>query len=425
MGCGTSQLAGVYLRDDVREHKEFFEGLAFRELDIARLHKTYRRIDNDKSGEIEIAELLAFLDLEKTRFTKRIFSIFDEDGSGLINFREFVLSLWNYCTLTKASLMMFAFDLYDKDQSGSIAGEEVIDMLHDLYGKEFKQNPQARLVERELEMLHRKDGAVSIEDFTVFARNHPALLFHAFRMQESIQDFVLGRTFWEYYSERRIEISKGRLYVPVSEFVQLHINKKLKDAVLNKNIGLGDDPRLAAGYVPPDDPHVAPPGLRKFEGKISDNAANILASTGSLARRKGTEVEKWDSALARTYQAEQHKQSEELQIIEDRDFAERSYESKVEYGTIRAKPTSNAAQPSYGSSRVVVAAGSTNPSRRGSVRHDRRSFDALSSSVQPTSENQPIARAGRATMIETSTKKSQDIRHKHQRRSFDGLPASK
>ena len=59
-----------------------------------------------------MAELLAFLDLEKTRFTRRIFSIFDEDGSGLIDFREFVLSLWNYCTLTKASLTMFAFGTY-------------------------------------------------------------------------------------------------------------------------------------------------------------------------------------------------------------------------------------------------------------------------------------------------------------------------
>lgn len=105
-------------------------------------------IDNDNSGEIEMAELLAFLDLEKTRFTKRIFSIFDEDGSGLIDFREFVMSLWNYCTLTKASLTMFAFDLYDKDQSGSIDASEVIDMLHDLYGKEFKKNPNARMVER-------------------------------------------------------------------------------------------------------------------------------------------------------------------------------------------------------------------------------------------------------------------------------------
>ena len=45
-----------------------------------------------------------FLDVERTRFTKRIFSIFDDDKSGQIDFREFVLSIWNYCTLGKSSL---------------------------------------------------------------------------------------------------------------------------------------------------------------------------------------------------------------------------------------------------------------------------------------------------------------------------------
>ena len=56
-----------------------------------------------------MAELLAFLDLEKTRFTKRIFSLFDEDGSGLVDFREFVMSLWNYCTLTKVSTRILEY----------------------------------------------------------------------------------------------------------------------------------------------------------------------------------------------------------------------------------------------------------------------------------------------------------------------------
>ena len=79
------------------------------------------------------------------------------------------------------------------------------------------------------------DGDVNIEDFREFSRTHPALLFNAFQMQEAIQERVLGRTFWEYYSERRIEVSKGRLYVPVTEFIELHINKKMMEAVKNKS----------------------------------------------------------------------------------------------------------------------------------------------------------------------------------------------
>ena len=55
--------------------------------------------------------MLEYLHLERTKFTKRIFRIFDEDGSGQIDFREFVIALWNYCTLGKPALIMFAFDL--------------------------------------------------------------------------------------------------------------------------------------------------------------------------------------------------------------------------------------------------------------------------------------------------------------------------
>lgn len=51
--------------------------------------------------------------------------IFDEDGSGSVDFREFVMSLWNYCTLSKAALIMFAFDLYDNNNSGEIDIDEV------------------------------------------------------------------------------------------------------------------------------------------------------------------------------------------------------------------------------------------------------------------------------------------------------------
>ena len=50
----------------------------------------------------------------------RAFSLFDEDKSGELDFREFVISLWNYCTFDKNDLVKFAFDLYDMDQSGII-----------------------------------------------------------------------------------------------------------------------------------------------------------------------------------------------------------------------------------------------------------------------------------------------------------------
>ena len=49
-------------------------------------------------------------------------------SSGEIDFREFVIALWNYCTLGKAALILFAFDLYDNDNSGKIDIDEITDV---------------------------------------------------------------------------------------------------------------------------------------------------------------------------------------------------------------------------------------------------------------------------------------------------------
>jgi hypothetical protein len=45
-----------------------------------------------------------FMGLEESRFARKLFSRFDENGSAEINFKEFVLSLWNVCSLSKSTL---------------------------------------------------------------------------------------------------------------------------------------------------------------------------------------------------------------------------------------------------------------------------------------------------------------------------------
>lgn len=103
MGCSSSFDAACKT-DQFQEWLNQFEVMQLSRNEIRKLFYIFSAVDVDKSGQIALAELLAHIDLERTRFTERIFSIFDEDGSGEIDFREFVLSLWNYCTLTKATL---------------------------------------------------------------------------------------------------------------------------------------------------------------------------------------------------------------------------------------------------------------------------------------------------------------------------------
>ena len=99
------------------------------------LYECFCEIDEDGSGEVDLMEMIRYLDLQRSKFNRRIFTLFDEDDSGEIDFREFVVASWNYCTMSKTALTKFAFDLYDDDGSGAIDMDEMERCLKEVYGK--------------------------------------------------------------------------------------------------------------------------------------------------------------------------------------------------------------------------------------------------------------------------------------------------
>ncbi|CAM9567041.1 unnamed protein product, partial [Laminaria digitata] len=55
-------------------------------------------IDDDNSGEVSVGEFHGHLNAQPTKFSERVFAILDQDMSGLLNLREFIVGIWNYCT---------------------------------------------------------------------------------------------------------------------------------------------------------------------------------------------------------------------------------------------------------------------------------------------------------------------------------------
>jgi serine/threonine-protein phosphatase 2B regulatory subunit len=142
MGCGGSTFD--LERSVPPDWVEQFEALQMNKAELNHLFFAFKSIDRDQGGSIDISELLQHLDIEETSFSKRTFSVFDSNRSGSIDLREFILSLWNYCTLTQATLDIFAFDLYDTDESGELSFQEVENMVCDLYGANINHNANAR-----------------------------------------------------------------------------------------------------------------------------------------------------------------------------------------------------------------------------------------------------------------------------------------
>lgn len=144
---GNCSCYNVYYRHpELASCRPLFEAFQLSSHDVEKLYQIFCRLDDDDSGMISTKELMTFLKTTDAsmNFCERVFALFDEDESGQIDFREFVVAMWNYCTLSRSSLIVFAFDLYDTDETGELSPPEIQEMLKDLYGEHANTNAHAK-----------------------------------------------------------------------------------------------------------------------------------------------------------------------------------------------------------------------------------------------------------------------------------------
>lgn len=236
MGCGNSAIDSWTIDNIYREipaigkHRQLYTKMGFTEKDIAVMYNYFCEIDKDASRSVSTLELMDHIDMSSTNekyWIKKVFSMFDDDGSGTIDFHEFTIACWSYCTLHRASLLLFAFDCYDTNHDGSLSMNEFNGLLKDLYGPQYRDRKVAVIAALEADALGAADGDFNIDDFTVFTKTHGALLAPAFAVQDLLRQKVAGRTFWSKMADKRVVLQnqKGKgvdTYVSTWELLDLH-----------------------------------------------------------------------------------------------------------------------------------------------------------------------------------------------------------
>jgi serine/threonine-protein phosphatase 2B regulatory subunit len=60
---------------------------------MARLYKSFKKLDEDGSGDLQIEEFLKIPELSQNPLVRRVVNIFDKDKNGSISFQEFITGL--------------------------------------------------------------------------------------------------------------------------------------------------------------------------------------------------------------------------------------------------------------------------------------------------------------------------------------------
>ncbi|XP_074695700.1 lysophosphatidylcholine acyltransferase 2 isoform X2 [Strix aluco] len=122
-----------------------------------------------KGGRIGIEEFAEYLKLPISDVLKELFLLFDRNGDGTIDFREYVIGLSILCNPanTEETIRM-AFKLFDVDEDGTITEDEFACIIQSALG----------VPELDVSMLFKEidadeTGKLSYDEFKDFALKHP------------------------------------------------------------------------------------------------------------------------------------------------------------------------------------------------------------------------------------------------------------
>ncbi len=214
MGC---YLSIPPYQPDNQDWEITFTALGLDYKTVNMFYKIFYKMNKTHDGEVSMIEFMNFFNLDRTPYVVKAFAYCDTVGGGEMDFLEFVVSVWNFCTLKAETLVNFTFDLYDIDDDGEIAYDEIEGMIRELYGPQWDQSMLAREALNEMALLSEKyGGGIPLDAFIRFQTHHSMLLFPCFVIQRAVQEKVMGIEYWmDKADERKRSIKHGeRLFDP-------------------------------------------------------------------------------------------------------------------------------------------------------------------------------------------------------------------
>ncbi|XP_012878729.1 PREDICTED: calcineurin subunit B type 2 [Dipodomys ordii] len=135
--------------------------------ELRRLGKRFKKIDLDKSGALSVEEFLSLPQLKQNPLVKRVVEIFDVDGNGVVDFREFIMGASQFSVKgAEEEKLRFAFRIYDIDNDGFISNGELFQVLKMMVGDNLKDWQLQQLVDKTIIVLDKDgDGRISFEEF--------------------------------------------------------------------------------------------------------------------------------------------------------------------------------------------------------------------------------------------------------------------
>ncbi|KAJ1965506.1 Calcineurin subunit B [Dipsacomyces acuminosporus] len=149
---------------------ELVDSTNFTAEEVQRLYKRFTKLDKDNSGTIDKDEFLSIPQLANNPLSSRLIDIFDTDGGGDVDFKEFIRGLSIFSSKgKKEEKLRFAFKIYDIDRDGYISNGELYQVLKLMSGSNLTPTQLQQIVDKTIMEADRNgDGKIDFDEFRRF-----------------------------------------------------------------------------------------------------------------------------------------------------------------------------------------------------------------------------------------------------------------
>jgi Ca2+-binding EF-hand superfamily protein len=148
---------------------------------LRTLFDKFRILDKSSSGKLGYPEFCRLVDKEDSAMSRKMYGLFDKEGSGVVDIREFLVGMSSLTDASREEKSRFAFLIFDEDGSGNI---EVPELLRLLKANFLVQTSQEAQVERRVEIILSAAGrralatrSLTSKEYTLVASKHPGLMY--------------------------------------------------------------------------------------------------------------------------------------------------------------------------------------------------------------------------------------------------------
>ena len=147
--CSSATTAAYAANPSLEAFKNQFLALGITQSKLTVFHQHFVAIDKSKGKHIvTVPQVMEHFGFENNEFIRKAFNVLvTNKNKEILDFRDFVLTIWNYCTLDE-DFALFVFAVYDFDGNKELDHEEAVQLMTDLYGSERKGEDFDELIAR-------------------------------------------------------------------------------------------------------------------------------------------------------------------------------------------------------------------------------------------------------------------------------------